>query len=374
MARINLINGMTGVSFRTGINDNFLEIYNKLSASQIKSIYESNADTNEFTDAEKAAVATIGNNINSINLVPQITAPTYLEGNMFYNKNSGSLEIQGGYSDITLKVGREIHIEVFNDSGSTISKGKVVRHNGVNIGFPKIELAKADTFVNSIILGVTTHDIPNGQKGIITTFGVVNGIDTSSLNLNIPIYLSETIAGELTNVAPSFISQVGSLLTKSIDGDFFVSISNNINLPIIGAFFQNYTTTLNITDTAQEFNNFATTKSTLIDVSSGNSFKVPFNGVYTCNFTISLSNIISNVNGSIIPIELYNKTTSTVLFTYNFLVGRNDIVGSSSFSAPIELFTNDELVIRYRSNDNPGSDIVVDGISVSIESRHLELN
>lgn len=53
MARINFDNNMVGADIRQLINDNFIELYNKLIATNIKTTYESNTNTNAFTDADK---------------------------------------------------------------------------------------------------------------------------------------------------------------------------------------------------------------------------------------------------------------------------------------------------------------------------------
>lgn len=53
-------NDGTGTTLRAGgdiINDNFTEVYDSLVASSVKTIYESNADTNAYTDAEKTQAA-----------------------------------------------------------------------------------------------------------------------------------------------------------------------------------------------------------------------------------------------------------------------------------------------------------------------------
>lgn len=66
MARKNLINDMSGIDFRTYINDNFIEVYDNLTSSIIKQNYELNPDTNAYTDAEKAQLATNTSDITSI--------------------------------------------------------------------------------------------------------------------------------------------------------------------------------------------------------------------------------------------------------------------------------------------------------------------
>jgi hypothetical protein len=56
MARQELINGMKGYDFRTSINENFIELYNQTTSVSIKTLYESNSDTNVFNDISKNKV------------------------------------------------------------------------------------------------------------------------------------------------------------------------------------------------------------------------------------------------------------------------------------------------------------------------------
>ena len=289
--------------------------------------------------------------------------------------NTGDIAVNAGnITDLQNAQGINSRMKVINNSGVTIIKGKPVRHDGVNSGLPQIVLAKADKFENSRVLGLTMEDIPNGAVGYITDFGPLTGIDTSALTPGIPIYLSDTVAGGLTSVEPKLGTQVGGITVQgSLDGEIFVSLINNISLPTIGAFFQNTATTINIQATPTEFNNFTSSEFFLIDITSGNSFKVPYEGTYTGTFTVSMSGITAATAGHIIDIEVYNKTTTTVLYTYKMLVGRNDTVASASFSAPISLAVNDDISIRYSSATAPGTAVVVDGISLSIESRSINI-
>src|SRR3546814_1743964 len=62
------------------------------------------------------------------------------------------------------------------------------------------------------VVGVATEDIPNNTTGRITTFGVVNDIDTSAFNDGDTIYASAT--GTLsTTLTGSF---VGTVLNASV--------------------------------------------------------------------------------------------------------------------------------------------------------------
>ena len=351
-------NGDTGAVARAAINSN-----DKALAVQ--------GNSNE-TRLNGMGVSASGLLQDTLKLDTTLANPTYQEGLVFYDKDKKAVSYYNDESGTIMHIGQAMFLRVYNNSGGLISKGDVVRHAGVFSGVPAIQLAIATSFEAATILGVAGHSIENGTYGYVVFGGEISELDTSLLTVGLPVYLSDTIPGGLTSTAPDIVSQVGGILVSNAStGALQVVIRNTRAFPIIGAFFQNTVTPISVTATPTEFNNFTTSSSLLIDISSGNSFRVPTGGVYTGTFTVSMSNITASSSGHIIFIELYDKTTTTVLYTYNMIVGRSDTVGSSSFSAPIVLLANDDLSIRYWSTTAVGAAVSVDGISMSIESRQL---
>jgi len=68
---------------------------------------------------------------------------------------------------------------------------------------PTIALARADSFTTCEVIGMATHDIPNNTVGKVTTFGLVNDLDTSAFADGAIIYLSASTAGLITSTVPS---------------------------------------------------------------------------------------------------------------------------------------------------------------------------
>jgi len=156
--------------------------------------------------------------------------PSHTAGQMFYS--DGVVKIQDGFEGITLNIGRDMHIQVINNTGVKIDKGMACRHNGVVDGNVQIALALAESFVHATILGVTAHDILSGETGILATHGVVKGIDTSTNPVGMPLYLSDTVAGTYTHISPVIRTQVGGAkISDDEDGELVVNIVNNVPLP-----------------------------------------------------------------------------------------------------------------------------------------------
>ena len=149
-------------------------------------------------------------NPDTVDFNPAIVIPpTYLEARMYYDNVEKALAYYNDESEIVLHVDREMIMRVFNDSGGTISKGKVVTvintvgGTGDNAGVPIVQLAIASIKVSALnVVGISKHDIPDESYGYISTRGFVKDLDTSGLTAGGLTYLSATVAGEVTTIRP----------------------------------------------------------------------------------------------------------------------------------------------------------------------------
>lgn len=81
---------------------------------------------------------------------------------MYWDDTEKTYTIKTGLDTTTLQVGRETHILVRNNTGSTIANGKVVYVTGSATN-PTIALAQANDYTKSSkTIGVTTMEILNG--------------------------------------------------------------------------------------------------------------------------------------------------------------------------------------------------------------------
>jgi len=147
-------------------------------------------------------------NINQIGFNTNYTA-SYQEGLVFYDKNSKALSYYTEISDIPAqRINREQITRVYNDSGATIPKGRVVYTDGVNVveGASTIQLAcGCDRYSSERVIGITAHDIGDEEIGILLRFSYLLGQDTSSFTNQSLLYLStdEINKGTLTDIRPS---------------------------------------------------------------------------------------------------------------------------------------------------------------------------
>jgi len=137
------------------------------------------------------------------------TTPASGEGGFVYVKSDGKLYF---VSDSTAEVdltaagsasAQPVLVEVHNDSGAQIDKGKAVYVSGEHAsGLPTIALADADGSGTMPAIGLVYADIADGADGNVVAVGPISGLDTSSFSVGDKLYVSET-AGALTATRPT---------------------------------------------------------------------------------------------------------------------------------------------------------------------------
>jgi len=160
-------------------------------------------ETNTFTDVD------VPNNL-----------PTFAEGNLFYFQGPDALTYSN--ASINIKIGQDEVVRVYNNTGTTIAKGKAVYVTGAANDFPTIALAKADNFTTVYTtIGLTSHSIADGAFGFVTMRGLYGGLNTAAFNPGDIVHVSFDSAGELTNTQPQFPNypfEVGTVLVADSAG------------------------------------------------------------------------------------------------------------------------------------------------------------
>ena len=309
----------------------------------------------------------------STTYVPQSPSPSYVEGQVFYNDDIGTFDVQGKYSDVTLQVGRESHMEVLNNTASPIPNGYACTQSGVTTGQPTVKLAIADTFDNARILGVATHEIGIGQTGIITTFGEVNGLDTLGVTTGVPLFLSDTVAGTFVETPPNIVTRIGGVfVADSLNGKLFVFIINNKNLPSVVGGMQGITTgnkTYPLTTTAQDIINYETIKEIVVTVDAlTGKITVPNDGEYRMHFNASIS-FDSSISTRSITLEYYDVTGVDILYSHVKNIPRDATEDGLSFSWATNKLADDVSKMRIKASTT--MDITFNNISFDIESVNI---
>ena len=155
--------------------------------------------------------------------------PSYSEGRLFYDKAFGALAFYNDESEITLQIGQEEYIRVYNDTGSTVSNGTPVYLTGESGATPTVAVARADgTFAQSQAAGIATHDIEDSSVGYITTRGLIADVDTSHLTVGQPVHVAIGASGGTQTASPTypnFPTEVGiCLISSALGGCIYVSV------------------------------------------------------------------------------------------------------------------------------------------------------
>ena len=137
--------------------------------------------------------------------------PSMATGRLAWDSEWETLKVQVNGGAI-LQMGQEDHLLVQNDSGDTIADGTVVmadvdeagRIRTVGQGIIRVVKAIADgSLPSKYLLGIATTNIPNGDRGMVTSRGYVNNLDTTDYSLGDILWVDPVTPGALTTTRPA---------------------------------------------------------------------------------------------------------------------------------------------------------------------------
>ena len=166
---------------------------------------------------------------NSVRLSTSPTGTLTNVGQLYFDATNVTPSIPLN-ANVTLQIGQEEHVRARNNTGVQINDGQVVYINSAQGNNPTIALANADSVNTSEVIGVATENIADNGTGFVTTYGTVNGINTSAFNVGDVLYLSAT-NGTITNVIPTpphNVVKIGVALNSTNSGRIFVKPSQAI--------------------------------------------------------------------------------------------------------------------------------------------------
>jgi len=200
--------------------------------------YVDTAQLNDSLQAIKAAYvpytgATTDVNIgthnlltNSVRLSTSPTGTLTSVGQLYFDATNVTPSIPLN-ANVTLQIGQEEHVRARNNTGVQINDGQVVYINSAQGNNPTIALANSDSVNTSSVIGMATENISDNGTGFVTTFGVVNGYNTSSFTSGDILYLN-TVSGQLSNTIPTpphNVVKVGIALNSTNNGKVFIQPS-----------------------------------------------------------------------------------------------------------------------------------------------------
>jgi hypothetical protein len=159
------------------------------------------------------------------------SAPSYTAGRLWYDTTQKALAYYNDVTNNTIHIGQETQLKVYNNTGSTISKGAPVYITSTSSGFvyPLVALAKADNQTTGAAIGLANQDITTATAGYVTISGLVNGLSLGAMTVGDTVYVSPYSAGQLMNTFPptGYPVKIGVVAyANTPNGSIYVSQSN----------------------------------------------------------------------------------------------------------------------------------------------------
>ena len=167
-------------------------------------------------------------NVEYLDYTVSSSPATEPEGRSWWNATDHTLNISTGLGPV-LQVGQELHVFIYNESGSTIYNGTAVYPVGAFQGYPSVEEADAathETIAGDVI--ITTMDIPTDTMGVGTKLGKVRGLNTSGFSAGDTIWLAAGATGILNNITnvrpefPAYVIQLGGVNVSDSEAGVFL--------------------------------------------------------------------------------------------------------------------------------------------------------
>jgi hypothetical protein len=266
--------------------------------------------------------------MSNVKFDPAMAKPVHAEGALFYDSESKSLSYYNEEDEVTVNIGQETLIRVYNNNGSTILNGQAARFDASVGGEITVVRSLADSVLSSAASGIATHDIPVGQTGYITRTGKIGGIDTSSWSSGDILYVSDVNPGELTNVAPAIANPIAVVIDVDVaDGSIFTGTSRLKDPVAIGQSGQGAPSSIDLTTTPipmEGYDSVVIAENVVVSTPVGSQGDLrcqmaptanPFSGFYDLAFQLS-----GFSSGNVVVVmEVYRNGSPTGLLSkYDF--------------------------------------------------------
>jgi hypothetical protein len=223
--------GTTPINFELTSNVNYVENYGVgrvlISDGSVEGIVAQSGLTYDF-DTQTLGVS------GKVQFDTGTTVTSSVAG-LYWDDGNGTLSLGLKGGNVNLQIGEENVSLCYNDDVVPLTDGMVVYVSGSQGNRPKIKRAIASSDQYSVtVLGIVTETIPVGEEGFVTTFGMVNNLNTLGFTGGTALWLSPTVLGGLTEVkpiAPQHTVLVGYVVRVSNTvGSIFVHTSNGWEL------------------------------------------------------------------------------------------------------------------------------------------------
>ena len=141
---------------------------------------------------------------NVISDIVQLRGGVGAQGEMSWSTDEETVQLV--MDGTTLHIGQDTLVVVRNNTASIITKGTAVYATGTLGASGRITVAPMianGTIPGRLFIGLAAEDITAGTDGQVMTFGKIRQVDTSAFNDGDVLWISPTVAGQLTATEPT---------------------------------------------------------------------------------------------------------------------------------------------------------------------------
>jgi hypothetical protein len=278
--------------------------------------------------------------------------------------------VLGMYDAVPNEIGFKNFWLVKNQTGSTITKGSLVYANGTVGASGRITVAKFianGTIDAKLLLGITAHDLTNGEDGYVISFGKIRQVNTDTFAAGAILYPSPTTAGVWTDVepiAPNIDMPIGFCINSSSNNGTIsirvasgyalhelhdvaiTSPSANASLYYKSGLWRDTTPTLLVSDTAAMLANYAT--KAYADTTGRLYARQDYTtGVTTSTLTWTQTDTL--IPGGVTFIQVYRNGQILLPSQYTVPTSTSVVISASSFKV------NDNYTVIFPRGGGAGS-------------------
>lgn len=156
-------------------------------------------------------------------------------GRLTWNDTDGTLDLGLKGGNVTLQIGQEQNVRIYNETATGFVDMQVVKITGSSGTRLTADLAQANNDANSAAtLAIMTEPAASHAEGFATTFGLIRQVNTSSFTEGATLYLSPTTAGAITTTRPTAPNHTVILgwcvRSHATQGQIYVNINNGYEL------------------------------------------------------------------------------------------------------------------------------------------------
>jgi hypothetical protein len=278
--------------------------------------------------------------------------------------------VLGMYDAVPNEIGFKNFWLVKNQTGSTIAKNSLVYASGTVGASGRISVSKFianGTIDAKLLLGITAHDLTDGEDGYVISFGKIRQVNTDTFAAGAILYPSPTTAGVWTDVepiAPNLDMPIGFCINSSSNnGTIAIRVASgyklselhdvaitspvtNASLYYLGGLWRDTTAALLVSDTATMLANYAT--KAYADTTGRLYARQDYTtGVTTSTLTWTQTDTL--IPGGVTFIQVYRNGQILLPSQYTVPTSTSVVISASSFKV------NDNYTVIFPRGGGGGS-------------------